>query len=45
VRYGAIASRDFFNAKFLQLLLDKVFLQRFLGGLKCRSEKERTIDT
>jgi hypothetical protein len=42
VRYGAIASRAFFNTKFLQLLLDKLFLQRFPGGLECGSEKERT---
>jgi len=44
-RYGAIASRVFFNTNFLQLFLNKLFLQRFIGGLKCRSEKEKTIDT
>ena len=41
----AIASLAFFNKNFLQLFLDKLFLQCFSGGLKCRSEKERTIDT
>jgi hypothetical protein len=36
---------NLFNTKFLQLFLDKLVLERFPGRLKCRSEKERTIDT
>ena len=41
----AIASWAFFNKNFLQLFLDKLFLQHFPGRLKSRSEKERMIDT
>ncbi len=40
MKYGAIASRAFFKTKFLQLFLDKLFLQSSQAGLNADQRKK-----